>query len=237
MACKDSFLMIGSTLWLCEGHRHPMLFWFWEKCVSSVPAVDFEKNGSGFKINVLLKADFNDITPKIDLKVSKLMLSCFIQHHSTSFWCCWKRWIFIAKILFRNPEYRGAIAQLICFLGSGVMMPWRKNPILMPMIWANQHDSKSGCWRSMISRYTRTLQPGLVFEPVLVLLSGGIPIPIHLGPFVQRFRGCSHWRALSKTLSKGEANSAARTTHPWKMWISPPVFFFLLRDDEPAKLQ
>lgn len=117
----------------------------------------------------------------------------------------------------------------------GVVIPWRKKSILMPMIWANQHDSKSVRWLSMISRYTRTLQPGVVFEPVLVLLSGGIPIPIHLGPFVQRFRGCSHWRALSKTLSKGEANSAARTTHPWKIWISTPVAVFFWMDFEPAR--
>lgn len=65
------------------------------------------KKGSGFKINVLLKADFNDITPKIDLKVSKLMLSCFIQHHSTSFWWCWKRWIFICKDIVQKSRISG----------------------------------------------------------------------------------------------------------------------------------
>ena len=197
--------------------------WFWKK-------------GSGFKINVLFKAHFKDITPKIDLKVSKIMLSCFIQHHSTSFWWCWKQWMFIAKILFRNLEYRGAIRQM--FFGVGGSDAIKKKPILMPMIWTNQHDSKSVCyvcWLSMISRYTCTLQPGVVFEPVLVLLTGGIPIPIHLGPFVQRFRGCSHWRALSKTLSKGEANSAARTTHLWKIWISTPMAVFFWMDFRPAR--
>ena len=128
--------------------------------------------------------------------------------------------------IVQKSRISGGNCKADMFLGVGGGDAIKEKSILMPMIWANQHDSKSVCWLSMISRYTRTLQPGVVFEPVLVLLSGGIPIPIHLGPFVQRFRGCSHWRALSKTLSKGEANSAARTTHPWKIWISPPVFFF-----------
>ena len=97
----DAFLVLGKVRVISSSG------WFW-------------KNGSEFKMNVLLKADFNDITPKIDLKVSKIMLSCFIQHHSTSFWWFWKRWIFICKDIVQKSRISGWQLHSWCvFWGGG----------------------------------------------------------------------------------------------------------------------